>query len=449
MNVITVKKGFDIPISGEAEQRVRQSVSCTQVALCPPDFPGFLPKLLVKEGDSVSIGSPVLEDKKRPAIRLCSPGGGKVHSIVRGARRKLEELVIEIEEDNERSESFQSWESSALSGLESKQIIEHLLATGLWPLFKQRPYGKIADPEARPRSVYVSGMDTEPLAADQEFLLTGREEFFRAGMEVIKKLTEGKTYLCVSGHSNFSSFTEANGVEVRKFIGPHPSGLTSTHIQYTEPYRKGDIIWNLRAIDAAVIGELFLTGVLNTERLVAVAGPGSKNPCYVKTRLGSKISSIAGAVTEDPVRYVSGSILSGQEVAPEGFMGFYSTTLTILANNQERLFMGWVAPQWDTFSWTRLFPGHFKKKLFPMSTMLHSTPRAILPIGFHEEMTPLDIYPTFLIKAILAGELEEAEELGLLECTEEDMALITHVDPSKLNYGEILREALDRHEKEG
>lgn len=447
--VIKIKKGFNIPIAGNAEKTVRDGLNPSRVSIKPADFKGIRPKLLVKKGDSVSIGTPLVEDKNNPAIRLVSPGGGKVASIVRGERRKLELVSIDVDEQ-ESSVSFPSFTSSDLDALSKEKITEQLLATGLWPLIQQRPYGKIANPEVSPRSVYISGMNTEPLAADPEFLLTGRDEYFKAGLKIITKLTKGKTYLCISSECKTPFLANAEGVDVRKFSGPHPAGLPGTHIQFTEPFRKGDIIWTLRAPDVALMGELFLTGRLSVERLVCLAGPGVKEPCYVKTRVGAPVSVIAGEMCKnEPLRYISGTILSGQEETPDNYLAFAATTMTVLLLNKEKKFLGWLMPQFDTFSWFRLYGGHFRKKLYPMSAMLHSGPRAILPVGCDKNLTPLDIYPAFLIKSILAGDLEEAEDLGLLECLEEDMALITYADPSKINYGEILTQGLARHEKEG
>ena len=447
--VIRIQKGFDIPIAGVAAKRVREGIRPPRVAIKPPDFPGLRPKVLVKPGDPVSIGTPLVEDKFNPAIRLVSPGGGKVAAVVRGERRRLEIISVELDAQ-EKYETYPSHSLNELNSLDRETIIRRLLAAGLWPLLKQRPYGKIADPAARPRSIYINGMDTEPLAADPEFLLRGKEEFFRAGLKLIAKLTEGKTYLCISGGCQAPALLNAEGVEVRKFSGPHPAGLVSTHIQLTEPYRKGDILWYLRTTDVVHMGELFLSGKLNMERLIAVAGPGALDPCYVRTRAGVPVLALAEDMCgTTPHRYISGTILTGQEEAPDDFLGFPATTMTILPLDQRKKFLGWLAPQFETHSWFRLYGGHFQKKLFRMGAMLHAGHRAILPIGCHEEMTPLDIHPLFLIKAILAGDLEEAEDLGLLECVEEDMALMTYVDPSKLNYGEILRQGLERHEKEG
>ncbi len=448
--VTRVTKGFDIPIVGKAEKKIREgSDQPLMVAVKPPDFPGFRPKLLVKQGDPVSIGTPLVEDKKNAAIRLVSPGGGKVAAIIRGERRKLEIISVELDE-KEQYESYPSWKPQELSSLSRETIIKQILAGGLWPLLKQRPYGKIANPDVTPRSIFVSGMNTEPLAADPEFLLKGKDEALQAGLTLIAKLTEGATYLCIAGDCSLPALTEAKRVEVRRFSGPHPAGLVSTHIQTIEPFRKGDMVWHLGAVEVALIGELFLTGRFPTERLVAVVGPGVKEPCYATTRAGAPLLPIVGETTDASLtRYISGTILTGQEEAQDDFLGLSTTSLTVLPHNRERKFLGWLMPQMDTFSWFPLFGGHFKRKLFPFGTMIHSGPRAVLPIGCHEELTPLDIYPTFLIKSILVGDLEEAESLGLLECTEEDLALITYVDPSKMNYGEILRKGLDRHEKEG
>jgi len=454
VSVFHIKRGYDIPIGGRAEPRIEQAPPPTEMALRPVDIRGIKPRLLISPGDTVSVGTPLVEDKNDPRILLTSPAAGTISTVNRGPRRRLDEVVIEIAEGEESYVEFPARTQEEIEkDLEGSVAISNLLKAGLWPYFRQRPFSKVAAPDDKPQAIFVSAMETEPLLGDPTIMLQDHESEFKAGMAVLPKLTEGNVYLCIAEDPavELTCLTNPEHATLHRFSGPHPAGSVGTHIHHIEPLRKDQVIWYLKAVDVAAIGHFFLTGRCPTERIYAVVGEGASERNYFRSRNGVPIHSLPGSqASNESMRFISGSILTGMQLEGSAFMGFYDTTLTVLPEGGERRFLGWLAPGLKINSACRTYlSAFFQDKEYPFDTSMHAGHRAIVPIGAYEKVMALDIQPTFLIKSLIYGDLEEAERLGLLECGEEDVALCSYVCPAKTDFCGILRTSLDAYEKEG
>jgi Na+-transporting NADH:ubiquinone oxidoreductase subunit A len=450
-----LKKGYDIRLAGKTEQVVVDAERPKLFASQPPDFPGLKPRLEVDIGSMVNIGSPLYYDKLNPDVKFLSPASGKVLQINRGDRRAIAEVVVESDgEDN--TIDFGSYKMDELANLSVPDIKKHLLEGGLWPLIRQRPFSKIADPEKTPRDIFICAMDTAPLAADHEFLLQEENDFFQAGLTVLKRLTEGKAYLTVDAlrDEHVPAIVNAEGVETHEFCGKHPAGNVSVHIHHIAPIYVGEIVWYLYASDVALIGKLFLQGTYPIERVIAVAGsslrPESRK--YYRTWLGASVQTIVneGTLIEHHVRIISGNVLSGRKINENGYLGFYARTLTVISDSPERVFFGWLTPGLNDESFSRTFLSkYFPRKEYVKDTRVHGGTRAFIQTGDYEKVLPMDILPAYLVKSIMAEEIEDMIALGLLEVDEEDFALCSYICPSKIDFGKYIREGLDILEKEG
>lgn len=454
MEVIRVTKGYDIPISGAAEESIVQATTASRVAIKPPDIRGFVPRLKVKVGDRVALGDPLAEHKADTRILLTSPAGGQVVAINRGPRRRIEDIVIEVTLDSEPVREFPKNSTAEIAGgIGRETILARLLESGLWPAVVQRPFAKLADPDVSPQGIFVTAIETEPLAANPLFQIGGMEEEFQAGLHILRRLTEGTVWLCVPGNPQpaLSVLTDSDSVRVRAFQGPHPAGTVGTHIFHLDPLKKRAVHWTIKAVDVARIGGLFLEGRVPVERIVAVAGEGVTIRKYFRSRVGAPIETfLHGGVAAGNQRFISGGPLTGKKVDPKSYLGYHDTTLSVIPEGGKRTFLGWLLPGFDKSSFVRVFASRLVSgKRFEFDTSLNGEPRAIVPIGSYEAVMALDIQPTFLVKSILYGDLEEAEKLGLLECAEEDVALCSYVCHSKIDFCGILRRGLDQYEKEG
>jgi Na+-transporting NADH:ubiquinone oxidoreductase subunit A len=409
----------------------------------------------VEEGSTVKIGTPLYYDKQRPEIKFVSPASGKVLQINRGERRAIMEVVVESDNKDECLD-FGKHTVEEVEKLNSDEIKNQLLKSGLWPVIRQRPFSKIADPGATPRDIFICAMDTAPLAADPEFLLENEDENFKAGLKILKKLTEGKVFLTVDGsrETHVSAIENAQDVEIHSFKGKHPAGNVSVHIHHIAPINVGDIVWYLYAPDVALIGKLFLTGVYPVERIVAVAGSSVKPEVrkYYKTRLGTKVQALAneGDLEDEHGRYISGNVMSGRKLTENGYLGFYDRTLTVIPDNRKRVLFGWLTPGLKDESYSRLFLSKvIPSKEYIKDTLIHGGKRAFIQTGEYEKVLPMDIYPAYLVKSIMAEEIEDMLALGLLEVDEEDFALCSYICPSKIHFGTYIRQGLEILEKEG
>ncbi|MCL4121371.1 UNVERIFIED_CONTAM: hypothetical protein GTU68_041025 [Idotea baltica] len=442
-----IKQGLDLPISGQPKQDIQAGPSVTKVAILGDDYIGMRPTMLVKEGDTVKLGQALFEDKKRPGVLLTSPGAGTVSAVTRGAKRKFESIEIELNGDDEVT--FAS--HSDLGALERDAVQAQLVESGMWVSFRTRPYSRTPELGTDPNSIFVTAMDTNPLAADPELIIANNKDLFVSGLQVIRKLTSGKVHVCHRNDSRVPGDSIPN-VELHEFSGPHPAGLPGTHIHFIDPVGPTKTVWQIGYQDVIAIGHLFTTGKLMTERVVAVGGPVVSEPVLVKTRLGANLEELVPSEKADlaNARVISGSILSGRKASPnKHYLGRFHDQVSVLEEGNKREFLGWQMPGADKFSVTKIYAGSWMKKLFPMTTSTGGSKRAMVPMGTYEKVMPLDILPTQLLRSLISGDTEESQLLGALELAEEDLALCTFVCPGKYNYGEILRENLTVIEKEG
>ncbi len=454
-----ITKGLDLPISGQPIQVVREGRQATRVAVVADDFPGLRPGMFVEEGDTVKRGQPLFEDRTRSGVIHTAPGAGRVIGVRRGARRALQSVVIDLS-DGERSANpsdsemfpFESFTGRAADQLDREAIVALLVESGAWTALRARPFDRTPAIDTVPAAVFVNAMDTNPLAPLPEVVLAKQMEDFDRGLSIVAKLTEGKTYLCVDPHGEIDKGVTAN-VNVEYFTGPHPAGTAGVHIHTLEPVGRQKTVWTVGYQDVAAIGKLFASGKLGVGRVVSYAGPPVPDPCLIETRSGACIGDLVdtdwGGVE---VRHISGSVLSGKKAMGEsfGFLGRFDNQISILKEGRERVLMGWLSPGLDLFSTINIYLSKFfPNKRFDFTTSTNGSPRSMVPIGMYERVMPMDILPTFLLRSMMVGDLERAEELGVLELAEEDLALCTFVCPGKTNYGPILRRNLELIEKEG
>ena len=449
MGLIKIKKGLDLPITGEPKQEISDGKAPGKVAVIGDDYVGMKPTMEVAVGDRVKLGQVLFTDKKTPGIRYTSPGAGKVVEINRGAKRHFQSVVIELDGDEEVA--FESYPENKLESLTREEVTLQLIESGLWTSLRARPFSKVANPEVTPHSIFVTAMDTNPLAPSLEKILAGNEANFQAGLKIVSKLTEGKVFLCKAPGTNIPTNGVAN-LSVEEFAGPHPAGNVGTHIHFLDPVHHNKTVWHVGAQDVAAIGRLFTTGKLNVERIVALAGPAARNPRLIRTRLGAALEDVtSGELKDGENRVVSGSVLSGRTASgPYAYLGRFHQQISLLSEGNQRKFFGWLSPGFNTFALKRiLLSSLVPHKKYDFDTALYGGPRAIVPIGNYEKVMPLDILPTFLLRALAVDDVEEAENLGCLELDEEDLALCTFVCPSKIDHGANLRRLLTIIEKEG
>jgi Na+-transporting NADH:ubiquinone oxidoreductase subunit A len=456
-----IKKGLDLPISGEPEQVVEEARLVRHVAVVASDFVGMKPRWEVQDGDVVKRGSLLFEDRRSPGVRFTAPASGRVSAIHRGAKRSLQSVVIELN-DNELNgtltvgdfERLEAFAGVPVAEMDAAGVRALLLESGLWTAFRTRPFEFVPAADASPSAIFVTAIDTEPLAADVEIALQGRSADFEDGLLALARLDAGAVYLCRKPGAEVGAGM-AHGVSVQDFEGPHPAGLPGTHIHLLAPVSRSRTVWHIGYNDVADIGELFRTGRLPVTRVISLAGPGVKNPRLLRTRLGASVDTLVqGELHDGEVRVISGSVLSGTVASGEalGYLGRFSRQITVLHEGRKRHFMGWMMPGFDIFSIVPTFMSamfHDADQRFDMTTDSQGSLRAMVPIGTYEEIMPLDIMPTHLLRSLVSGDLETSEQLGCLELAEEDLALCTVVCPSKYDYGPILRETLTTIAAEG
>jgi Na+-transporting NADH:ubiquinone oxidoreductase subunit A len=446
---IREKRGFTIHLVGKASPTVKDLEMPETVVIKPTDFQGlYMPKVMVKEGDTVKAGSPLFHDKRHEAVMYGSPVSGEVVEIKRGEKRKLLEIKILADRQVEYL-PFRKYSISEILTMNAGEAKEQLVKSGVWPNLVQRPFGIIADPAATPKAIHISAFDTHPLAPDYNILFKGQEANFQAGIEILKKFTSGAVHVNVHTSSEVpGTFSQAKGVEVNKFTGKHPIGCVGVQIHHIDPINKGDIVWTINPAGVIQIGKLFLTGVYDASRLVAVVGSEVKTPQYYKTVTGASVKKfLDNNLSNDHVRVISGNPLTGENIGKDGHLGFFDLQLTVLPEGDHHEFLGWIKPAGDKKpSFSRAF-GLLNflspNKQYRVDTNTHGEPRAFVQTGVFEAVTPMDILPTHLLKSILAQDIDEMEALGIYEVVEEDLALCEFVDVSKHNVQEILREGID------
>lgn len=445
---IKLKKGFDINLAGKAEKKIVEVEQPETFAYKPSSFYGISrPKLTVKEGDRVKAGTPILFDKKNSRVLHVAPVSGEITSIMRGEKRKLLEIVISADKAIEY-EVFDKHTASDINGLSRENIVEQMLNGGVWPNLVQRPYGVIADPDETPKSIFISAFDSHPLAPAYDFIFKGQDQYFQAGLDVLKKLTTGAVHVNINGDAEVSPmFAHAKGIELNKFSGPHPAGNVGVQIHHIDPINKGDVVWTLSPFGVIQIGKLFVEGKYDASKVIAVAGSEVKNPQYYKTYTGASIKNfVSGNLKSDHVRFVAGNALTGRKIAADGHLGYYDNLLTILPEGDQYELFGWIKPSTQKLSFQRAFgllSFLFPNKEYALDTNLKGEPRAFVQTGVFEKVTPMDILPTYLLKAILAEDFDDMEALGIYEVIEEDLALCEFIDVSKHDIQDIVREGLN------
>jgi len=445
---IKVKKGVDINLVGKPEQKITNGDFSPVVALKPDDFPGMIPKLTVKAGDEVKAGSPLFYDKQREEILFTSPVSGEVVEIKRGPKRVIEEYKILADKNIE----FLDLGAADPNSMDREEIIQKLIDGGCWPFIRQRPFDVIADRNDKPKSIHISCFNSSPLAPDMDFVVEGYEEYFQAGLDVVKQLTEGTVHLNIHiTETRNKAFTEAEGVQINKFKGPHPAGNVGIQIHHLDPINKGEIVWVVRPQDLIIIGRLFREGKYDTERKVALTGQSILQRKYYKLRLGANIESLVqDNVEEGNLRYISGDVLTGTKIYESGYLSYYDNQLTVIPEGDDPEFQGWLLPSYPRPTISQTFPWAFNPEMkFEVNTNTHGERRSFVVTGEYERVLPMDIYPVFLLKAIMTQDFDKMEGLGIYEVSPEDMALCEFVCTSKTPVQSILREGLELMRKEG
>lgn len=447
--MIKINKGLDLPITGSPKQEILDGPTVTKVALLGEDYLGMKPSMKVRVGDTVKCGDQLFVDKKTDGVIYTAPASGTVSAINRGAKRKLLSVVIDIAGDEYKD--FAKYEAAQLPQLSREDVVSNLVNSGMWTAFRTRPMSKVPTIDSSPAAIFVSVMDTNPLAADPMVVVTSQLESFNHGLTVIKHLTDGELFVAYDGTKNID--LAKNPVATYKaFSGIHPAGNVGTHIHMLKPVNDKRTVWHLGYQDVIAIGKLFTSGHLYNDRVIALAGPLVKAPRLIKTRVGASTEELtAEQIDLKDERIISGSVFNGHiAVNHRGYLGRYHNQISVLAEGREKEFFGWIRLGVDKYSVTRSFVSHLTpNKKFDFTTTTGGSERAIMPIGTYEKVMPWDILPTQLLRSIVVGDTDSAQQLGVLEFDEEDIALCTYVCPGKYEYGPILRDILTTIEKEG
>ena len=447
---IKIRRGLDIKLVGEAD-KVKSSVDqASSFAIKPPDFHGLTPKLVRKEGEKVKAGTVIFFDKYNEDVQFVSPVSGEIQEIVRGAKRRI--LEVRIKADQEiQYEDLGAVNPADMSGEEVKA---YMLKNGLWPFIKMRPIDIIANPKETPKAIFISGFDSAPLAPDYDFILHGQDDAFQAGIDALKKLTEGKVHLTLRGDvAQDKALTDAKGVQINKIKGKHPAGNVGTQIHRIDPINKGERVWTINVQDVAILGRVMKSGKYDASKVIALTGSEVKNPRYIKTIIGSSIENMVNDnVEEGNKRFISGNVLTGDKIEEDGYLGFYHSQVTVIPEGDEPKLMiteGWLSPGFKKFSYSRAyFSWLMPNKKYELDTNLNGEERAFVVTGELEKVFPFDIYPMQLVKSIMYNDIDLMENLGIYEVAPEDFALCEFVCTSKINIQSVVREGLDVIKKE-
>lgn len=445
--MIKINKGLDLPIAGAPRQVITDVPEARSVAVLGSDYVGMKPTMVVRVGDRVKLGQVVFTDKRTPGVKYTAPAGGVVTAINRGEKRALQSVVIDI--DGDETVEFPAYDTSALGSLSRDQVKEVLVDSGQWTALRTRPFSKVPSPETIPSSIFVTAMDTNPLAADPAVIIAEQRDAFINGVALLKKLTDGRLYVCKAPGADIPA---SNATTVEEFAGPHPAGNAGTHIHFLDPVSDKKTVWTIGYQDVIAVGKLFTTGKLWVERIVALTGPQVTDPKLLRTRQGASTSDLlAGLIKDGDNRVISGSVLNGAIAeGPFAYLTRYANQLSVLLEGRQREFLGWVSPGSEKYSLLNVVTSKLNKsKLLNFTTTTNGSERAMVPVGQFEQVMPLDILPTQLLRALVVGDMDAAIALGCLELDEEDLALCTFACPGKYEYGPILRDNLTRIEKEG
>ena len=443
-----LKKGLNLPLRGQPDARIDAANQVTSVAVLGQDYIGLKPTMLVQEGDAVKAGSPLFEDKKNPGVIVTSPASGSVAAINRGAKRAL--VSVEITLDGEAAEQFEATAESELAALSEENVRERLQTSGQWVALRTRPYGKVPAVDSSPNSIFVNAMDTNPLAFDPTLVLQENANDFINGVTILGRFGV-PVHVCHAAQAELPNLA-STGANLAAFSGPHPAGLSSTHVHYIDPVSPAKTVWTIGYQDVIAIGRLFVDGEIFKTRYVSIAGPLVNSPRVFKTQLGAKVSELVeGRLSEGRARVISGSVFHGHTaIGQRDFVGRYANQVSVIEEDDSRDFMGWIAPGTKKFSALNVFLSSLiKPKVYNITTSQNGSPRAIVPIGVYEKVMPLDILPTPLIRSIIVKDTDDAQRKGCLELVEEDMALLSYVDPGKHDFAPVLRSTLTQIERDG
>ncbi len=447
MQTFKLKKGLELPIEGAPDQTIQPGPEFSQVAALGGDYLGLKPRMLVQEGDEVQRGTPLFCHKDVPEAMMVAPMTGKVIQINRGARRVLQSVVIEISDPNDAGVDF----SGVGNGDTAEGVAEKLCAAGLWTAFRTRPYSKMPTPDTKPAAIFVTAMDSEPLAADAAVIIADAGDTFAAGLAAVAKLSDGKTYLC---HKDGDAVPGADvaGVEAAAFAGPHPAGLAGTHIHFLEPLAGDKQVWTIGYQDVIAIGRLMQSGHLDPNVVIALSGPGARQPRLIRTAMGASTDELTKEEInlDGTPRIISGSVLSGtQAEGPTAYLGRFARQITIIREDHDQIPMGWIRPMPSKYSIQPVLGSALSNKLYNLTSNLNGGRRAMVPTGVFERLMPQDYLPTQLLRALLVMDTDTAQALGALELDEEDLGLVGFACPAKYEYGLALRDCLAKIEKEG
>ena len=447
MQNFRLKKGLDLPITGSPEQKIHPGPEYGSVAVLGSDYIGLKPRMLVQEGDEVHRGTPLFCNKDAAEAMMVSPMTGKVVAINRGARRVLQSVVIEVSDANDTGVDF----SGVGDATSAQGLTEKLCAAGLWTSFRTRPYSKMPIPGDAPQAIFVTAMDSEPLAGDAALIIADAGEAFATGLKALTLLTEGKTYLCQKAGDSIPG-ADLDGVEAASFEGPHPAGLAGTHIHFLQPLTAASAVWTISYQDVIAIGRLLETGHLDPSIVIALSGPSARQPRLIRTVMGASTDDLTRdeIASDEPVRVISGSILSGGHAAgPFAFVSRFARQICVIKEDHDQIPMGWIRPMGSKYAVQPVLGSAFAKKLFTLTSNLNGGRRAMVPTGTFEELMPQDYLPTQLLRALLVMDTDVAQALGALELDEEDLGLVGFACPAKYEYGMALRDCLTKIEKEG
>lgn len=442
-----ITKGLDLPISGAPNQVIEKAAAVKTVALIGSDYHGMKPTMLVQEGDKVKKGQVVFTDKKTEGVKYTAPASGTIKAINRGERRVFQSLVIQVKGND--AETFSAYSGSDLKSLDREKVVENLVESGLWTAFRTRPFSKVPEIASEPSSIFVTAIDTNPLAASPEVVLADQAEAFADGLTVLTRLTKGKVFVCKAPGAKIPTTSD---VSVEEFAGVHPAGLAGTHIHFLDPVSDKKTVWTVNYQDVVAFGKLFVTGELNTDRVISIAGPKVKKPRLVRTCMGASLDGLlAGELVQGDNRVISGSVLSGRNAhGAFAYLGRFHNQVSVLEEGRERQMMHYLRAGVEKHSIMNVFFSKLTgKKSFDMTTTTNGSDRTMLPLGNFERLVPMDILPTQLLRALVVNDTEQAQKLGALELDDEDLALCTYSCSGKFEYGPILRDCLTLIEKEG
>lgn len=444
---IKLTKGFDIKLEGEAIRFTENRQLAQHYAIKPVDFRGIVPKLAIEEGSEVKAGDVLFSSKSDERVKITSPVSGEIAEIKRGPKRVIEQIRIIADKKND----YKSFGTTLVSEMSVEEIKSKLLDSGVWIHIKQRPFNRIASPDAQPKNIFISGFDSSPLGVDFNYIVEGKGKLFQAGVDVLKRLTIGKVYLSLSKNGlHADEFTHCKNVELNYFDGPHPAGNVGVQIHHLAPINKGETVWTLTPQDVIIIGRLFEEGIYNPEKLIALCGSQAGKKCYYPYRTGANIAPILENNLEKGAnRIISGNVLTGTKISEDDTLGFYDNQITVIPEGEDQEFLGWLIPTYERPSFSKTFLSYLMpNKKYKVNTNMHGEHRAFVVTGEYEKVLPMDILPLYLLKAILANDIENMEALGIYEVVEEDFALCEFICTSKMPLQSIIRQGLNIVESE-